>query len=124
LRDREHRAAHIGERELQLAALIVEDPQAGDLGRETLAVAGAVRRTYAEEDDQAAPDLRDALVADGDRCRPDALNDRARLAHSSIHGLSPRTTDSTSLAERWPGAQTVMLFPRGSRVMYVTLPKR
>ena len=53
-----------------------------------------------------------------------ALAELRASAHSSIHGLSPRTTASTSAAERWPGVKTVMLFESGNRVMYVTLPKR
>ena len=125
LRDDEYRAADVGDRPSHLPSFVIEDAEPGDLRRETLAVLRAIVGGNAQEHDEAAVDPRDTLVADVDRGRAHALHDGAQLAdHSSIQGLSPRTTAATSSALRWPGVKTVMLFSIGSRVMYVTLPKR
>jgi hypothetical protein len=116
LRDGEHHPADVGERPLHLAALL-EDAETGDLRGEALAVLRSVVRADAQEDNDTGFDLGHALITDVDGGRANALNDRARLVHSNIHGLSPRTTASTSEAERWPGVKTVMLLPSGRRVM-------
>jgi hypothetical protein len=120
---------------LHLARLF-EDAKACDLGGEAFAMLRTVVRADPKEDQDTGFDFGDALVTDIDAGGANTLNDRAQLAHppglgaeadqchSNIHGLSPRTTASTSGAERWPGVNTVMLLPSGRRVMNVTFPKR
>jgi hypothetical protein len=77
LRDREHRATDIGERALH-AALVVEDPEAGDLRREALAVLRPIRGPHAEQDDDSSVDFGDALALDVHGGGTDALHHRAR----------------------------------------------
>src|SRR5439155_1616388 len=97
--------------------ILFKDTQTGDLRREALAVLRSILDADAEQDDHAAGDLGSPLVIDVHGSRAHPLNDRAQLvAHSNIQGLSPRTTASTSLADRCPGVKTVMLFPSGRRV--------
>src|SRR6185436_14741644 len=112
----------------ELAALVVEDAKREDLRGEPLAVLCAVVVRDAEKDRETAAGPGHGFIADADGGGTYSLDDGAHAlrprGHSSIQGLSPRTTDSTSLAERCPGANTVMLFSSGIRVTYVTLPNR
>jgi hypothetical protein len=136
LRHGQGHAADVHERSLHLARLL-EDAEADDLRGEAFAVLRAVARADAEKHHDTRFDFGHALVADIDRGRTNPLYDRAQLTdpcglggvgaaapgaqrprcHSNIHGLSPRTTASTSGPERWPGVNTVMLLPSGRRVM-------
>src|SRR5256712_13794787 len=123
LGDHQDRAAHVAERALH-PTILFKDTQASDLRREALAVLGSILDADAEQDDHAPGDLGSPLVIDVHGSRAHPSNDRAQLvAHSNIQGLSPRTTASTSLAERCPGVKTVMLLPSGRREPDVASPK-
>src|SRR4051812_19445565 len=125
LRDHERAALHIEQSAIELSALAIEDAQREDLRRDALAVLSAVIHRYTDEDHESRLDRGDPLAADMHGRGSHPLDDGAHLeGYSSIQGLSPRTTDSTSLAERCPGANTVMLLSSGIRVTNVTLPKR
>ena len=78
LRHGEDGTSDIGKRARHLARIVVEDAKPCDLGGEPLAVFRPVIRADADEDHKPAADLTDAFVADVDRCRADALDDRAR----------------------------------------------
>jgi hypothetical protein len=77
LRDREDRAADVGQRALHLAVLL-EDAESDDLRGEPLAVLGTIVRANSQQDDDTGFDLGDALVTDVDGRRANALYDRAR----------------------------------------------
>ena len=70
-------AGDVHERTVEATAVVLEDPQAGDLGRKAVALAGRVRPGDAEQHDEAEADVRDRLAADHDRRVLDALHDGA-----------------------------------------------
>ena len=67
----------VDERTVEAAVVVLEDPEAGDLAREAVALAGRVRRGDAEQHDEAGTDVRHRLAADHDRRVLDALHDGA-----------------------------------------------
>ena len=77
LRDREDRAADIGERPLHPAALL-EDAETRDLRRKAFAVLRTVVHAHSEEHDDTCFDFGHALVTDVDGGGTNTLYDRAR----------------------------------------------
>ncbi len=81
LADHEHAAAHVQDRAVHLAGVVLEDPQVRDLAGEEGGFALAVAVLDAEQHEEAAADRSDHPVADGD----------ARLAHP-LHQRFHRST--------------------------------
>ena len=74
LRDHEHLAAHVLERTVHLALVVLEDPQVDDLPASALDLAaGARRRRTPTRIRRPGPDLRDRLPVDPDRGAGHAL---------------------------------------------------
>ena len=63
--------------EIELAGVVLEDPQPGDLFGQTFGVGNEVIGRDAEEHAEAGAASADRFAADDDTCSYDALNDSA-----------------------------------------------
>src|SRR6185503_10742478 len=81
--DDEHRAARVEHALVELAAAVLEDAQAADAAGEAFCDRSIVVTRDTEQDAQARPDLADALTADLDARRGDALDDCSQARSSA-----------------------------------------
>ena len=75
----EGRAARVEEAAVELARIVLEDPEAGHAARQALGVARLVAPSDTEQQAETRPDLPHDLAGDDDAGLEDALDDRAQL---------------------------------------------
>src|SRR5207247_10063737 len=77
LADDERLAADVEQAEIELARLVLEDPQPGNLFRQTLGIGNLVTGRDSQEHAKAGAGGADRFATDDDACSQDALNDSA-----------------------------------------------